>query len=88
MVKWYAIRISVIAAKTVCVVTFELNTGYTGSIQSALDFATSLSQLHLQSHSHTHTIVLLLFWNLSRTTWVSRYQKGKNHKSKTNQQLQ
>jgi len=28
--------------------------------------------------THTHTVVLLLLWNLSRTTWVSRYQKGKN----------
>jgi len=31
---------------------------------------------------HTHTTVLLLFWNLSRTTWVSRYQKGKTRKVK------
>jgi len=29
--------------------------------------------------SHTqHTIILLLFWNLSGTIRVSRYQKGKN----------
>jgi len=27
---------------------------------------------------NTYTIVLLLFWNLSRTTRVSKYQKGKN----------
>jgi len=26
---------------------------------------------------HTHTTVLLLFWNMSGTTRVSRYQKGK-----------
>jgi len=25
-----------------------------------------------------HTVVLLLFWNLSGTIRVSRYQKGKN----------
>ena len=31
----------------------------------------------------THTIVLLLFWNLSGTTRMSRYQKGKTRKGKT-----
>jgi len=36
---------------------------------------------------HTHTIVLLLFWNLSGTTRVSRYQKGKTRKGKTNLDL-
>ena len=30
-----------------------------------------------QTHTHTHTTVLLLCWNLSGTTRVSRYQKGK-----------
>jgi len=25
------------------------------------------------THTHTHTVVLLLFWNLSGTTRVSRY---------------
>jgi len=35
----------------------------------------------------THTIVLLLFWNLSRTTQVSRYQKGQTSKCKTNLDL-
>jgi len=34
-------------------------------------------------NTHTHTAVLLLFWNLSGTTWVSRYQKGKTRKSQT-----
>jgi len=37
--------------------------------------------------THTHTTVLLLFWNLSGTTRVSRYQKGKNHEGKTNLDL-
>jgi len=38
--------------------------------------------------THTHnTLVLLLFWNLSGTTWVSRYQKGKNQEGKTNLDL-
>jgi len=27
--------------------------------------------------SNIHTTILLLFWNMSRTTWVSRHQKGK-----------
>ena len=39
------------------------------------------------THTHTHTTVLLLFWNLSGTTWVSRYQKGKNQEGKTNLDL-
>ena len=34
-----------------------------------------------------HTVVLLLFWNLSGTTRVSRYQKGKNQEGKTNLDL-
>ena len=37
--------------------------------------------------THTHTTVLLLFWNLSGTTRVSRYQKGKTRKVKTNLDL-
>ena len=37
--------------------------------------------------THTHTIILLLFWNLSRTTRVSRYQKGKTRNGKTNLDL-
>jgi len=36
---------------------------------------------------NTHTIVLLLIWNLSGTTQVSRYQKGKTGKGKTNLNL-
>jgi len=35
-------------------------------------------QLHTNTF-YTHTIVLLLFWNLSGTTRVSRYQKGKTN---------
>jgi len=38
-------------------------------------------------HTHTHTTVLVLFWNLSGTTRVSRYQKGKTRKVKTNLDL-
>jgi len=38
-------------------------------------------------HTHTHTIIPLLFWNLSGTTRVSRCQKGKTRKGKTNLDL-
>jgi len=36
---------------------------------------------------HTHTTILLLFWNMSGTARVSRYQKGKTRKVKTNLDL-
>ena len=39
------------------------------------------------TNTHTHTIVLLLFWNLSGTTRVSRYQKGKKQGGNTNLDL-
>ena len=39
------------------------------------------------NNTHTHTTVLLLCWNLSGTTRVSRYQKGKTRKGKTNLDL-
>jgi len=39
------------------------------------------------NREHTHTTVLLLFWNMSGTTQVSRYQKGKTRKVKTNLDL-
>ena len=35
----------------------------------------------------THTTILLLFWNMSGTTRVSRYQKDKTRKVKTNLDL-
>jgi len=38
-------------------------------------------------HTNTHTTVLLLFWNMSGTTWFSRYQKGKTRQVKTNVDL-
>ena len=37
--------------------------------------------------THTHTTVLLLVWNMSGSTRVSRYQKGKTRKVKTNLDL-
>ena len=43
-----------------------------------------------RAHGHDdnkHTTVLLLFWNMSGTTRVSRYQKGKTRKVKTNLDL-
>ena len=39
------------------------------------------------TQTHTHTTVLLLFWNMSETTRVSRYQKGKTRQVKTNLDL-
>ena len=39
------------------------------------------------THTHTHTTVLLLVWNMSGSTRVSRYQKGKTKKVKTNLDL-
>ena len=36
-----------------------------------------------ESDRHTHTTILLLFWSMSGTTRVSRYQKGKTRKVKT-----
>jgi len=38
-------------------------------------------------YTHTHTTILLLFWNMSGTTRVSRYQKGKTRKVKTSLDL-
>ena len=43
-----------------------------------------ISTKHLLLQYNTHTTVLLLFWNMSGTTRVSRYQKGKTRKVKTN----
>jgi len=45
-------------------------------------------KIHFKHSSiHIHTIVLLLFWNMSGTTRVSRYKKGKTRKVKTNLNL-
>jgi len=38
-------------------------------------------------NTHIHTTVLLLFWNMSGNTRVSRYQKDKTRKGKTNLDL-
>jgi len=43
--------------------------------------------LYICSLQYTHKTVLLLFWNMSGTTRVSRYQKGKTRKVKTNLDL-
>ena len=51
---------------------------------ASLEMNTHMKRL---SHTHTHTTVLLLFWNMSRTTRMSRYQKGKTRKVKTNLDL-
>jgi len=42
---------------------------------------------HFSTELFTHTTILLLFWNLSGTTRVSRYQKDKTSKGKTNVDL-
>ena len=48
----------------------------------------SFQRCSSQSITHTtHTTILLLFWNLSGTTRVSRYQKGITRKVKTNLDL-
>ena len=49
--------------------------------------ANSIKALQVQSNTHTHTTVLLLVWNMSGSTRVSRYQKGKTRKVKTNLDL-
>ena len=56
------------------------------------DRSTHEQQLSLQgdeviTHTHTHTTILLLVWNMSGYTRVSRYQKGKTKKVKTNLDL-
>ena len=42
-------------------------------------FPKEISRKRLGQNTHTHTVVLLLFWILSGTTQVSRYQKGKTN---------
>jgi len=52
--------------------------------QATIKMSANAATRHFQHQKvHTHTIVLLLFWNLSGTTRVSRYQKGKTRKGKT-----
>ena len=43
--------------------------------------------MHITIQVHTHTTILLLLLNLSKTTRVSRYQKDKTRKGKTNLDL-
>jgi len=45
------------------------------------------SLLNYHTPPHTHTTVLLPLWNMSGTTRVSRYQKGKTRKVKTSLDL-
>ena len=46
----------------------------------------ALVQIHVYN-LNTHTTVLLLFWNMTGTTQVSRYQKGKTRQVETNLDL-
>jgi len=57
--------------------------GLVCSVHSITDI-TPIIQIILHQHTHTHTTVLLLVWNMSELTRVSRYQKGKTKKVKTN----
>ena len=43
--------------------------------------------ISVPNYYYTHTTILLLFWDMSGTTRVSRYQKGKTKKVKTNLDL-
>ena len=52
-----------------------------------MPYSVFIALLNLAVTTYTHTTVLLLFWNLSGTTQVSRYQKGKTRKGKTNLDL-
>ena len=70
-----------------------LHTPYISSPNHCLLFAAHahtialLLTLNTKANTHTHTTVLLLFWSMSGTTRVSRYQKGKTRKVKTNLDL-
>ena len=46
-------------------------------IRDKADESSAFMSNSTETHTHTHTTVLLLFWNMSGTTRVSRYQKGK-----------
>jgi len=48
---------------------------------------TADSIVEIGRNTHTHTTVLLLVWNMTGSTQVSRYQKGKTKKVKTNLDL-
>jgi len=49
--------------------------------------ANEIFNISTLAHTHTHTTVSLLVWNMSGSTRVSRYQKGKTKKVKTNLDL-
>jgi len=59
-------------------ISFSYGLGLT-SMQHTTSYTTAVQ---CPSHSHTHTTILLLFCNMSGTTQVSRYQKGKTRKVK------
>jgi len=70
--------------------SFSLMHSHTDCLERSQDVFKACMQ-HLtktfESVKLTHTTILLLFWNLSGTTQVSRYQKGKTRKVKTNLDL-
>jgi len=65
------------------------NATYLGKVlfvQNLTDKRHTHNQLPIH-YTHTNTTVLLLFWDMSGTTRVSRYQKGKTRKVETNLDL-
>jgi len=74
-------------AATLGNVVQSVSVGSHHSEMGDLDVGVVLACGTQKSVSLTHTTVLLLFWNLSGTTRVSRYQKGKTRKTKTNLDL-
>ena len=65
-------------------VTFYIHTTTTTSVLQLSGLCPGLPGELVPEHTHTHTTVLLLVWNMSGSTRVSRYQKGKTKKVKTN----
>jgi len=70
-------NINHLAVKSACkIATSEFH-------RSRRNFEHKLSSNIKHTHTHTHTTILLLIWNMSGYTRVSRYQKGKTKKVKT-----
>jgi len=53
----------------------------------SLRTAQNLHNFPFIHHTHIHTTIFLLYWNMSGTTLVSRYHKGKTRKVKANLDL-
>ena len=68
-----------LARLTICLSQGDHSRGKHGKIGKVWEFQSGQG-----THTHTYTTVLLLVWNMSGSTRVSRYQKGKTKKVKTN----